>query len=157
MSKTFDLTYKDGKSGRTLQVGEWETVRRRLLEANGWYQAPAGEASEEMADLNFNYAGVRYTVETLPNAPRQFLLELEKRGSLPEGIEIPEGAPLGETSVDDVHGVGEELGELLRAQGIITAGDLAQTDPADLLHLPGIGKKTAPRLVEEAKQLVEGE
>lgn len=109
---------------------------------------------EDVAQQIYRWQGERYTVATLPGAPREFLALLQHRGQLPAGVAVPEdGGPL----LEDVQGIGPDLAGLLRDEGYATVAELAATDPEALEKLPGIGGKTAPRLVEAAASLLEAE
>lgn len=124
------------------------SIARRL-----GYQEPADGEEVGMAEQTFNWDGEHYTMETLPDAPREFLEELERRGALPAGVEVPAGnAP---HRLGAVSGVGDELAAVLREHGIETVQALADADEATLVAVPGIGKTTAPRLKEAAATLLD--
>lgn len=109
---------------------------------------------EDVAEQIYRWQGERYTAATLPGAPREFLALLEHRGQLPAGVAVPEdGGPL----LEDVQGIGPDLAGLLRDEGYATVAELAAADPEALEELPGIGGKTAPRLVEAAGGLLEAD
>ena len=58
------------------------------------------------------------------------------------------------TSVTDVKGVGEALGQALTANGFRTAEAIAKASPADLVKVPRIGVARAPLLIAAAKEAI---
>ncbi len=55
--------------------------------------------------------------------------------------------------IENVKGVGQKS-QALRDAGINTAEELANTSPAELVKIKGIGAATAPKLIENAKTLL---
>ncbi|MGQ9508473.1 MAG: transcription termination factor NusA [Thermodesulfobacteriota bacterium] len=69
-----------------------------------------------------------------------------------------------EVSKDDVRfdpitqivGVGEKTAEILKAHGVSTVQDIMNTDKEKLSELPGIGIKKAEKIIQSAKEYMEG-
>jgi len=55
--------------------------------------------------------------------------------------------------IEDLEGAGPKLREKLIRAGIETVQDLLKTPMEEILEIPGIGEKTAEKLIEEAKEL----
>jgi len=60
------------------------------------------------------------------------------------------------TELSEIKGIGAKRAEQLRAMGIYSAEDVAKIDPKFLANNLKISKKTASRLIENAKRLVSG-
>jgi N utilization substance protein A len=69
---------------------------------------------------------------------------------------VPTGADLTVDPVAQMEGVGEKTAQLLEENGFKTIQDILKTNAETLSSLPGIGVKKAEKLIESAKQYVEG-
>jgi transcription termination/antitermination protein NusA len=58
--------------------------------------------------------------------------------------------------VDRMEGVGEKTAQILEANGFKTVHDILKTNVEKLSDLPGIGIKKAEKLIQSAKQYIEG-
>ena len=59
--------------------------------------------------------------------------------------------------VEDIPGIGDKMRERLLEHGYSHAGALANTDPATLMEIPGIGPHSAARIIEAAKAALESQ
>jgi N utilization substance protein A len=78
-----------------------------------------------------------------------------------EGKEVDQEAlpAAGDPSLDPVdrmEGVGEKTAQILEANGFKTVHDILKTNVEKLSDLPGIGIKKAEKLIQSAKQYIEG-
>jgi N utilization substance protein A len=78
-----------------------------------------------------------------------------------EGTEVGQEAlpAAGDPSLDPVdrmEGVGEKTAQILEANGFKTVHDILKTNVEKLSDLPGIGIKKAEKLIQSAKQYIEG-
>jgi Holliday junction resolvasome RuvABC DNA-binding subunit len=55
-----------------------------------------------------------------------------------------------------MEGVGEKTGQILEANGLKTVRDILETNVERLSELQGIGVKKAEKLIQSAKQYIEG-
>jgi Holliday junction resolvasome RuvABC DNA-binding subunit len=55
-----------------------------------------------------------------------------------------------------MEGVGEKTAQILEANGFKTVHDILKTNVEKLSDLPGIGIKKAEKLIQSAKQYIEG-
>jgi endonuclease III len=58
--------------------------------------------------------------------------------------------------VDRMEGVGEKTAQILDANGFKTIHDILETNVEKLSALPGIGAKRAEKLIQSAKDYIEG-
>jgi N utilization substance protein A len=75
----------------------------------------------------------------------------EAKGERPIAQEDPALDP-----VDRMEGVGEKTGQILEANGLKTVRDILETNVERLSELQGIGVKKAEKLIQSAKQYIEG-
>lgn len=57
-----------------------------------------------------------------------------------------------EPGLEAVSGIGEKMRERLEEAGISSAGELAEMEVSDLVQIPGIGEKTAEKLIASARE-----
>ena len=77
------------------------------------------------------------------------------------GTEVDQGAPptTGDPALDPadrIEGVGEKTAQILEANGFKTIHDILETNVEKLSALPGIGTKKAEKLIQSAKDYLEG-
>lgn len=58
--------------------------------------------------------------------------------------------------ITQIAGVGEKTAEILKAHGVSTVQDILNTDREKLSKLPGIGIKKAEKIIQSAKEYIEG-
>jgi len=69
---------------------------------------------------------------------------------------LPAGGGPSLDPVDRMEGVGEKTAQILEANGFKTVQDILKTNVEKLSDLPGIGIKKAGKLIQSAKQYIEG-
>ncbi|MEE2846977.1 MAG: 2Fe-2S iron-sulfur cluster-binding protein [Gemmatimonadota bacterium] len=65
-------------------------------------------------------------------------------------VAVSEGRSEPDRGLEELHGVGPELAERLRAKGFPTRGSVALASASSLVAIPGIGVRTAERLIAAA-------
>jgi N utilization substance protein A len=69
---------------------------------------------------------------------------------------VPTAGDPGSDPVDRMDGVGEKTAQLLGENGFKTVHDILETNSEKLSAIPGIGIKKAEKLIQSAKQYIEG-
>jgi N utilization substance protein A len=121
---------------------------------------------------NEGFRSIKEVAEVDPEELARVLeIEREKTAEIVEGaIRISKGEESTELSqespptnvdsaldpVDRMEGVGEKTAQILEAHRFKTVQDILQTDVEKLSTLPGIGAKRAEKLIQSAKQYLEG-
>ena len=59
-------------------------------------------------------------------------------------------------ALEDLDSVGEKTAQVLRDSGFNTPGDIAKSSVEELVKVEGVGEKTAEKIFESAKKLLEG-
>ena len=121
---------------------------------------------------NEGFRSIKEVAEVDPEELARVLeIEREKTAEIVEGaIRISKGEESTELSqesppthgdpaldpVDHMEGVGEKTAQILEAHRLKTVQDILETDVEKLSTLPGIGAKRAEKLIQSAKQYLEG-
>ncbi len=121
---------------------------------------------------NEGFRSIKEVAEVDPEELARVLeIEREKTAEIVEGaMRISKGEESTELSqespptnvdsaldpVDRMEGVGEKTAQILEANRFKTVQDILQTDVEKLSTLPGIGAKRAEKLIQSAKQYLEG-
>ena len=121
---------------------------------------------------NEGFRSIKEVAEVDPEELARVLeIEREKTAEIVEGaIRISKGEESTELSqesppsnvdpaldpVDHMEGVGEKTAQILEAHRFKTVQDILKTDVEKLSTLPGIGAKRAEKLIQSAKQYLEG-
>ena len=121
---------------------------------------------------NEGFRSVKEVAEVDPEELARVLeIEKEKAMEIVEGAnrmsQREEGKEVGQEAlpagggprldpVDRMEGVGEKTAQILDANGFKTIHDILETDVEKLSALPGIGAKRAGKLIQSAKDYIEG-
>jgi N utilization substance protein A len=121
---------------------------------------------------NEGFRSIKEVAEVDPEELARVLgLEKEKAMEIVEGAiqmsQREEGTEVGQEAlpagggpsldpVDRMEGVGEKTAQILEANGFKTVHDILKTNVEKLSDLPGIGIKKAEKLIQSAKQYIEG-
>jgi len=121
---------------------------------------------------NEGFRSIKEVAEVDPEELAKVLgLEKEKAMEIVEGAILmsqrEEGKEVGQDAlpaagdpsldpVDRMEGVGENTAQILEANGFKTVHDILKTNVEKLSDLPGIGIKKAEKLIQSAKQYIEG-
>ena len=178
------LSLAIGKKGQNVRLGSKLTGWKIDIKSESRMEKISSEILEKFKDLphigdvasrilyNEGFRSVREVAEVDPEELAK-VLEIEKA----RAIEIVEGAvqvsqreegtgfgqemipAVVNPSIDPVanmEGVGEKTAQLLEENGFRTVHDVLETSIEKLATLPGIGIKKAEKLIQSAKQYVEG-
>ena len=81
--------------------------------------------------------------------------ELFKDDGTTAEVDAPVAVPIAETPVAELIGVGPVVADILTESGFPTIGHIAKADPKELAELPNLGIKTAEKMVESARAMIE--
>ena len=126
----------------------------------GWLEETSAKEKKEFLQMVRRSEDILKTIKKIKKTERDLrtskLKELKEilspaKAKMPVKVAmkvVKEGIP-----VENVKGVGQKS-QALRDAGINTAEELANTSPAKLVKIKGIGAATAPKLIENAKILL---
>ena len=126
----------------------------------GWLEESSAKEKKEFLQMVRRSEDILKTIKKIKKTDRDLrtskLKELKEilgpiKAKMPVKVAmkvVKEGIP-----VENVKGVGQKS-QALRDAGINTAEELANTSPAKLVKIKGIGAATAPKLIESAKTLL---
>ncbi len=178
------LSLAIGKKGQNVRLASKLTGWKIDIKSESRMEKISGEILEKFKELpnigdvasrilyNEGFRSIKEVSEVDPEELAKVLeLEKEKASELVEAalqITLREGgaeagqeaAPVAESpaleSVDRIEGVGEKTAQVLEENGLKTVRDIAEANVEKLSELPGIGVKKAEKLIQSAKDHLEG-
>jgi N utilization substance protein A len=178
------LSLAIGKKGQNVRLASKLTGWKIDIKSESRMEKISSEILEKFKDLphigdvasrilyNEGFRSIKEVAEVDPEELAR-VLEIEKE----KAMEIVEGAnrmsqkeevievgrdvlpTTGNTALDPVdrmEGVGEKTAQILDANGFKTIHDILETNVEKLSALPGIGTKRAGKLIQSAKDYIEG-